>query len=201
MLFAKIIAIFLLIIAVSSRQYPLYKQCDSRWASEQLGTSPNTICSAGCLMSSASMALSAIGKNFNPSSLNKWLKDNGGYVSQDLFVWASINPLGVKFMGFINRNAIASNLDDNHIVILNVHNGGHWVLATGMQGSSVVTVNDPGYATASYTLDQIVEGNIGLYRVGNGLVDIMIDQLEIALNVAGRKDKLYQRARAILAKQ
>lgn len=152
-------------------------------------------------MSSAAMALSGIGKSYNPSSMNQWLKNNGGYVSQDLFVWASINPLGVKFVGFINRNAIASNLANDNIVILNVHNGGHWVLATGMQGGNVVTVNDPGYATASYTLDQIVEGNIGLYRVGNGLVEIMIDQLEIALNVAGRKDRLYQKTRAILAQQ
>lgn len=152
-------------------------------------------------MSSAAMALSGIGKSYNPSSMNQWLKNNGGYVSQDLFVWASINPLGVKFVGFINRNAIASNLASDNIVILNVHNGGHWVLATGMQGGNVVTVNDPGYATASYTLDQIVEGNIGLYRVGNGLVEIMIDQLEIALNVAGRKDRLYQKTRAILAQQ
>jgi hypothetical protein len=201
MLGTKIIAIILLLVAISCRQYPLYKQCDSRWASEQLGTSSNTICSAGCLMSSAAMALSAIGKNYNPSTLNKWLKSNGGYVSQDLFVWASINPIGVKFVGFINRNAIASNLANDNIVILNVHNGGHWVLATGMQGGSVVAVNDPGYATTSYTLDQIVEGNIGVYRVGSGLVEIMIDQLEIALNVAGRKDRLYQKTRAVLAKQ
>jgi hypothetical protein len=167
--------LLVLVAAATSRTYPLYKQCDSRWANEQLGTSSNTICSAGCLMSSAAMALSAIGSSYNPSTLNTWLKGHGGYVSQDLFVWASINPLGVKFVGFISRSAIASNLGSDNIVILNVHNGGHWVLATSMLNANTVAVNDPGYSTGSYTLDQIVEGSIGLYRVGNSFISIMID--------------------------
>lgn len=156
MLNKKIFAILVLIAVAAARQYPLYKQCDSTWASEQLGTSSNTICSAGCLISSAAMALKGIGVNQNPSTINKWLNANKGYVSQDLFVWASINPLGVKFIGFINRNAIASNLNRDNIVILNVHNGGHWVLATRMLDDNNVAVNDPGYSTSSYTLSQIV---------------------------------------------
>lgn len=157
MLSKQAIAILLVcVVAISSRKYPLYKQCDGKWGSEQLGTSSNTICSAGCLMSSAAMALSGIGNNYNPSTLNTWLNGHGGYVSQDLFVWASINPLGVKFVGFISRSAIASNLKQDNIVILNVHNGGHWVLATDMLSETNVAVNDPGYSTTSYTLDQIV---------------------------------------------
>ena len=101
-----IIVLVALITVISARNYPLYKQCDSRWGSEQLGTSSNTICSAGCLMSSAAMALSAVGSSQTPSTLNTWLKGHGGYVSQDLFVWASINPLGVRFAGFISNSAI-----------------------------------------------------------------------------------------------
>jgi hypothetical protein len=202
MLGRQTIVVLLVLLAVASgRNYPIYKQCDSRWGSERLGTSSNTICSAGCLMSSAAMALSAIGSNYNPSTLNTWLNGHGGYVSQDLFVWASINPLGVKFLGFINRAAISSNLAAGNIVILNVHNGGHWVLATSMTNGNTVAVNDPGYATTSYTLDQIVEGSIGLYKVGNSLFDIMIDQLEVALNVAGRRDRLFQGERAIIQEQ
>ena len=203
MLEKKAILILLALVgAVFARNYPLYKQCDSRWASEKLGTHPtNTICSAGCLMSSAAMALSALGNNYNPSSLNTWLNGHGGYVSSDLFVWASINPLGVKFAGFINRAAIEQNFRSENIVVLNVHNGGHWVLATSMVNSNTVAVNDPGYSTTSYTLDLIVEGNIGVYRVGNSLLDVMIDQLEVVLNVAGRKDGIYQRTQAIIQKQ
>lgn len=36
-------------------QYPLYKQCDSRWGNQLMQT--ETICSVGCLMSSTSMAI------------------------------------------------------------------------------------------------------------------------------------------------
>jgi hypothetical protein len=70
-----------------------------------------------------------------------------------------------------------------------------------MVNSNTVAVNDPGYSTTSYTLDLIVEGNIGVYRVGNSLLDVMIDQLEVVLNVAGRKDGIYQRTQAIIQKQ
>lgn len=148
-----IIALLILAVALTARNYPLYKQCDSRWGSEKLGTHPtNTICSAGCLMSSAAMALTAVGSSQTPSTLNTWLIGHGGYVSGDLFVWASINPLGVKFVGFINRAGVESNLKADNIVILNVHNGQHWVLATSMINTNTVAVNDPGYSTTSYAL-------------------------------------------------
>ncbi len=125
-----VILVSLIAYLAVARPYPMYKQCDDQWRNEQLGTSSNTICSAGCLMSSAAMALKGIGKNYDPKSLNLWLKNNGGYVSGDLFVWASINPLGVTFKGKFSRSFIKENLDGDNIVILNVHNGAHWVLAT-----------------------------------------------------------------------
>jgi hypothetical protein len=42
---------------------------------------------------------------------------------------------------------------------LNVHNGGHWVLATGHSGSTY-SVNDPGFNTGSYTEGQVVRAGI-----------------------------------------
>ena len=67
-----------------------------------MGTSSNTICSAGCLVSSVAMMLNTYGVKVNsstttPKTMNTWLKSNGGYVSGDLFVWASINKLGFVF--------------------------------------------------------------------------------------------------------
>lgn len=144
------------------------------------------------------MALSAIGSQQTPSTLNTWLKGHGGYVSQDLFVWASINPLGVRFAGFIKNSAIESNIKADNIVIVNVHNGGHWVLVTSMLNGDTVAVNDPGYSTTSYTLSQIVEGNTGVYKVGNGLMGMMIDELETMFNVQGVKKKLIDAAKGIL---
>lgn len=99
------------------------------------------------------MALYAIGNTqFNPSTLNKWLIANGGYASGDLFIWASVSRFGVTFIGKVTRDKIASYLDSGYIVIPNVHNGRHWVLATGHEGDNIL-VNDPYYDTASYTLD------------------------------------------------
>jgi len=173
---AKLVCLFLLIALALSRSYPLYKQCDSRWGSEQLGTSSNTICKAGCLMSSVAMALSGTGHTYTPSTLNTWLKGHGGYVSGDLFVWGSVNSLGIKYIGKVANANIASSLAAGHIVILNVHNGGHWVLATSMNGNTI-SVNDPGYSTASYSISEIVAGNSGLYHVGNAFLGTMIAEL------------------------
>jgi hypothetical protein len=53
---------------------------------------------------------------------------------------------------------------------MNVHNGGHWVLATGYSGNSI-HVNDPGYTTTAYDLSQIVDGQNVVYAVvGSGQV-------------------------------
>jgi hypothetical protein len=189
---SKILAIAVILVIASCRTYPLYKQCDSKWGNDQLGTSSNTICKAGCLMSSVSMALSGIGKNYNPGSLNTWLKGHGGYVSGDLFVWGSVNSLGLSYVGKVANANIASSLSAGEIVILNVHNGGHWVLATSMSGSTI-SVNDPGYSTTSYTLSEIVAGNSGLYRVsGANIFGMMIHELEFMFNINGKRNQLTQ---------
>lgn len=163
----KSIILSLLVVAILSRNYPLYKQCDPKWANEQLGTSSVTICKAGCLMSSMAMALSGTGHSYNPSTLNTWLKGHGGYVSGDLFVWGSVNPLGLHFTAKVANSHIKANLDAGNVVICNVHNGGHWVLATGYSGDTI-HVNDPGYSVTSYALSAIVDGQNAVYKVGNG---------------------------------
>ena len=148
-------------------------------------------------MSSVSSALAGIGKGYNPSTLNTWLKGHGGYVSGDLFIWASVNSLGLSYVGKVANSNIAANLAANNVVILNVHNGGHWVLATSMSGSTIY-VNDPGYNTASYDLSEIVANNSGLYHVTGGFLGVMINEIEIAFNVNGRRDKMMGADRGIL---
>jgi hypothetical protein len=149
-------ALLLALVVISlSRTYPIFKQCDSKWGSEQLGFSSNTICSAGCLMSSVAMALAGTGHDFNPSTLNQWLKEHGGYLNGDLLVWGSINSLGLTYQGKIASFQIQSVLDQGKIVICNVRNGAHWVLAYGYDGNNIF-VNDPGYNVTSYYLNQIV---------------------------------------------
>ena len=163
-----LILIFSIVALIQSRNYPLYKQCDPQWKDQRLGTSPtNTICSAGCLMSSAAMALKGTGHDFNPSTLNKWLTGHNGYAQYDLFIWSSINAFDLKFEGKVANSQIKSKLDQGKIVIINVHGGGHWVLAHAYSGDNI-QVNDPGYSVTSYTLSEIVDGQNGIYTVLKG---------------------------------
>ena len=136
-----------------------YKQCDSRWANEQLGTCSDTICSAGCAMSSVAMILATKGASKNPSSLNSWLKNNGGYSSGCLINWASVDKLGyTTYMGKQSptESEICNGLAAGHGLVANVHNGGHWVLLTACKGNGVFYVNDPGYSTTTYKKSDIV---------------------------------------------
>lgn len=153
-------ALFLL-LAQTFPTFPLYKQCDSKWGSETLGFGPATICSAGCLMTSVTMMLHGYdikvdGSESIPSSVNEWLKKHGGFVSGDEFVWASVDPLGTKFGGFLTPSQAADNFKAGHVVILNVDQGHHYVLMTGIISSSEFKVNDPGFTKTSYTLSEVV---------------------------------------------
>ena len=61
---------------------PLYGQCWSPWRYYQLGwCSGVSICDAGCAMSCGAMLNAYYGANYNPGTLNDWLKANGGYYS------------------------------------------------------------------------------------------------------------------------
>ncbi|CAD8103044.1 unnamed protein product [Paramecium primaurelia] len=156
----KIIAILFVLCIANARQYTLYKQCDSAWANDQLGTSANTICRAGCLISSIAMMLHTYGVvtdgTTTPKTMNTWLRKNGGYASGDLFVWASINPLGFVFQGWITTTQAKYKFDAGLHVILNVNNGGHYVLMTSYSGDTF-NVNDPGYSRSTYSANEVKE--------------------------------------------
>lgn len=140
--------------------WTMYKQCDSKWSGNQLGTCSQTICSAGCAMSSVAMMLTTKGAKKDPGALNSWLKSNGGYASGCNIVWSAVNKLGVvTFIGKQNptESEICNGLKAGHGLIANVHNGGHWVLLTGCNGNGVFRVNDPGYSTTTYKRSDIVD--------------------------------------------
>ncbi|EGG15825.1 ENTH/VHS domain-containing protein [Cavenderia fasciculata] len=153
--------------------YPLYKQCDSRWANnEMIGT---TICQVGCLMSSISMSLAGKGVLIDgqlstPASLNQWLLGNQGYNSNSDLIESQIpliSPLNVDWVGPLyngtdfTMSEVATMLaEQDIIVILNVDNGGHFVLATGTDSdpslATTIYVNDPGFQRVSYDYTQVV---------------------------------------------
>ena len=76
---STVLALALLINLSISMDYQMWKQCDSRWANNRLGYSTSdTICSAGCLMTSITMAVTSMPTWIEPGGMNEWLKQNGG---------------------------------------------------------------------------------------------------------------------------
>ena len=150
----------LILASTQNRNYPLYKQCNAEWGNDIIST--KTICKVGCLMSSMSMALSGLGRKIdggpiNPHTLNAWLKSHGGY-SKNLFVWESVtSSFDLKYLGKFKD--VTNYVNDNYVVILNVRNGKHWVLATSYS-EGTYQVNDPGYSTTSYTTGEVLQGAV-----------------------------------------
>jgi len=143
---------------------PHYSQGDSRWGSEILGFGPATIRAAGCLLTSVSSMLAGIGIKVNgavpnPSNMNAWLKAHQGFTGDD-YMWYSIGALGLKFLGKDSNHSHAVNyLNQGKFVILNVNNGHHYVLATGVT-STGFTVMDPGFSRTSYSFTEVVTSAI-----------------------------------------
>jgi hypothetical protein len=160
----QLLLLFILLTHSACRHYPLYKQNDRQWAQERLGNGSNTIAKAGCLITSVAMALTAIGRSFNPSTLNGWLKAHSGYFSNDLFIWGSVGSLGLEYAGKVSNDKIKTALSRDEVVMVNVMNGVHWVLAIYMKGDTIF-VNDPLFNTHSYELSDIIGSNSGCFCV------------------------------------
>ena len=87
---------------------------------------------------------------------------NGGFVSGNSFVWGSVGKLGLSFVGkTADHSAMRTHFKNGNAVMLNVNNGGHWVLMTGISGTNFL-VNDPGFSKSSYTQGEVV--NSGVFK-------------------------------------
>lgn len=130
---------------------PYFNQCDSRWKYNRLGTCSHTICSAGCAMSSVAMILKYYGAGVDPGRLNSWLTSRGGYASGCLIYWATAANYhsGTNYVTYIRSrdwNRLRAELNAGYPVIVNVKNGGHWVVVTHYSGGTYY-INDPGYSS------------------------------------------------------
>ena len=109
------------------------------------------------------MALNGRGKtSMNPGQFTQWLKSNRG-LSGNYLVWGAASKFGISYHGKVKgTSTISQKLCAGNIVILNVKNGGHWVLATGYDPSTqTFSVNDPGSSTkSSYPAREVVQAAI-----------------------------------------
>ena len=157
-------------------KYPLFSQCDSKWGADIMVT--KTVCQVGCLMSSTSMALrgsnipippppSSGSVSADPGTFNSWLKANGGYDDSNDFIESSAEQInGVVWpadamhkTNDLSFDTVRSYIQKGRIMIANVNQGHHFVLAVGWgDDADTIMVNDPGYDRDSYSYSKDIVG-------------------------------------------
>lgn len=132
-------------------------QRDNQWKNVPLGTSTSTtIGSHGCTITSLAMLLNFYGYSETPVTVNKKLKDNGGYANTNLIVWTAIPKIWSR-MKFVWRGYGYDNsqVSSNLPCLVEVDFDGtprtddrHWVLFKGDK-----KMNDPWTGTERATSD------------------------------------------------
>ena len=98
----------------------------------------------------AGMGVQLEGGLANPLTLNNWLKANNGFFDGDRFNLPAPGGLGFPYQGSTENMAYAiAAVYAGEFVILNVHEGTHWVLALSTNGVGF-NVYDPYYPTSYY---------------------------------------------------
>ena len=171
--------------------YPLFKQCDSRWGGNAMGTpgagERSTLCGEGCAVTSLSMVLNALQVPYpgapvliNPGSLNLWLEGNGGYTCaagdcNNLVLNAveRLAPAQVALIGELPPPPfaeIAEGLRNGTVAyIAHVAALHHFVLLEGVDhgsGGANFTVRDSFYNATSYALASF--SDIIMFRLRQG---------------------------------
>ena len=77
--------------AVDNKIYTSYSQHDTRWSSNPLGSSKDTMGSSGCLTSCIAASLTAQGvHSFSPGELNQIFNENKVYNDRGAIVWKEL---------------------------------------------------------------------------------------------------------------
>mmetsp|Transcript_5837 Transcript_5837/g.12874 ORF Transcript_5837/g.12874 Transcript_5837/m.12874 type:complete len:208 (+) Transcript_5837:33-656(+) len=160
--------------AVQPFAFPVFKQCDPRWGSDEMVTT--TVCKVGCLMSSISSALNGRGYTLDgaaadPGTLNAWLRKNDGYDGSNDLKESVIPLISPQHMSWnctwcgayrtpaaLKPSDVQQWITEGRIVIANVDAGHHFVLVTGYdpKNSSHFYVNDSGFARNCYPYSEVV---------------------------------------------
>ena len=144
----------------STGPFASWKQYSGPWTSVPLGSSNETIQSAGCLVTSVAMLIAKSGvetniSDFNPGTFVEQLNNNGGFSGAN-FVWASASNVAPRFnyQGKVNvagqsrkekLNKLKGLLESGYYVVAEVKGdtGQHWVAIDGISGDSILMM-DPG---------------------------------------------------------
>jgi ABC-type bacteriocin/lantibiotic exporter with double-glycine peptidase domain len=120
-----------------------YSQRDPIWAALKMGLSPLTIGRFGCTTTCIADLSTYFGDNLNPAQVAQKIK----YTLDGLIIWQSCVFKHYQFWfrdtgrdDVKIKNALA---DPNLAVILQVANGSHWVVATGVDANGLYKIADP----------------------------------------------------------
>jgi hypothetical protein len=158
--------------ADSVMSIPVMGQQEAGWASANLGTSPASIGSDGCAITSVAMMLRYYGINTDPGALNAWLTANGGYANDDMLIWDAITRYTggqVTFSGWLapDLGTILAELDAGRPVVAEVSIGSnqHFVLLTGYTSDGGIQMNDPWYFDSAKLNDRYGYPNSGVVSI------------------------------------
>ncbi|MGQ9489183.1 MAG: hypothetical protein ACUVR4_00340 [Anaerolineae bacterium] len=84
-----------------------YSQRDTEWAYDGLGHQKTpTMGEAGCLVTAMASVITDLTEHaMAPGYLNDWLRENKGFAGGNLFVFASVVPLGLQLVELIRSQA------------------------------------------------------------------------------------------------
>jgi hypothetical protein len=129
---------------------PFFQQ-DLLWSQEQLGTSNDTIGSAGCALSAAAMVLRFYGDDVDPKKLNDYLIEHNGYEGDAWIKWevaATFPPNKAihRYEDYPSYGLIDWNLLWGNPVIIRIRRPTgktHFLLLVGKEGLDYLVL-DPG---------------------------------------------------------
>ena len=153
----------------SNTSCPEYTQDDTRWANSTYDSQSDNIGNLGCALTDMANTLAAEGKDWNPLTLDAYMRDKKLYTKSGGVNWTVMESLGgltiKKPMGTSDnmKNGVTLDLSDldadiaagSYIMaqVKDVHPNGkvisHWVSITG-KNNGIYSIFDPGNTSGSY---------------------------------------------------
>lgn len=132
----------------------LYSQKDPRWSYEFIGRTKYTIGKFGCLITCIAMLTTYFRPDKTPDRVSYILK----FTDQALLIWDSCIFENFRFYHRAYHPSLAlikeAIKDKDRAVVLQVHGGTHWVVATGINWlTGKIQIADPLYGDRA-TMDR-----------------------------------------------
>lgn len=182
-------------LQAATGEYRSWKQYDSRWSSQRLGSSSDTMAASGCLITAIATLMVHSGcvdeNGVDPGKLCTYLSNNGGFTSNGELYWGKVDgavegfslaswKVALSGSRYDKVAQIKSYLDRGYYIVVSVGYGEHWVAVDSIDGNENVNIFDPAY---SYTKLFGNYSDAGISRIalfsgnggGNGSIDVPSD--------------------------